>query len=269
MRLFTLATYVVYWNIVLDVSDIAVPFKCNNVTIGFVYNDFVSHLRNFKDTFDFHPDSSIHLKQSLDTNEKRTASLRKVFEQLRSKSDAPIALKGWRNELYSVYERFDLPLFQMERAATCVLGVRQFGVHINGYIRNTLSNNVEKVWIARRSLTKQTYPGFYDNMVAGGLTGGFNAITVAKKELEEEASITASISSGLKSAGAIRYCLILICRSIIKISFTFSYCFMDDRGIIPEILFVYDLELPMSFVPTNSDGEVEEFVLCSLDEVKF
>ena len=58
------------------------------------------------------------------------------------------------------------------------------------------------------------------------------------KEAEEEASIPAEIMSAAKPVGAI------------------SYTIVNDYGTSPEVEFVYDLELPLDFVPKNADGEV-------------
>ena len=44
-----------------------------------------------------------------------------------------------------------------------LLGIRQYGVHMNGYIYD--ADNELKMWIGRRSLTKPTYPGMLDNTV--------------------------------------------------------------------------------------------------------
>ncbi len=41
----------------------------------------------------------------------------------------------------------------------------------------------------------------------------------------------------------------------------------DERGITPECLSVFDLELPEDFVPVNSDGEAESFELYTMQEV--
>jgi hypothetical protein len=41
----------------------------------------------------------------------------------------------------------------------------------------------------------------------------------------------------------------------------FSFFFESERGLFPNTEFVYDLELPLDFVPNNSDGEVESFEL--------
>ena len=46
-----------------------------------------------------------------------------------------------------------------------------------------------------------------------------------------------------------------------------SYFFEDERGLFPEVQFVYDLKLPQHFEPINSDGEVGEFYCWSIDKV--
>lgn len=74
-------------------------------------------------------------------------------------------LNGWRNEHYSVQAKFgQKALFSMERAAVSLFGIKGYGCHINGYVRD--ENGVYKMWIARRSKTKQTYPGKLDNFVS-------------------------------------------------------------------------------------------------------
>jgi hypothetical protein len=35
-----------------------------------------------------------------------------------------------------------------------------------------------------------------------------------------------------------------------------SFFFESERGLFPNTEFVYDLELPLDFVPNNADGEV-------------
>lgn len=74
---------------------------------------------------------------------------------------------GWRDELYPVYgddSRADNIAFVMERAATPLFGIPTFGVHVNGFSRDA-STGEKKMWVARRALTKQTWPGVLDNCV--------------------------------------------------------------------------------------------------------
>lgn len=72
-------------------------------------------------------------------------------------------LKGWRSEFYSVKPRFSSEsLMKIERAAASIFGIISYGCHVNGYIK---TNGEYKLWIAKRSLTKPTYPGHLDNLV--------------------------------------------------------------------------------------------------------
>jgi len=53
-----------------------------------------------------------------------------------------------------------------------------------------------------------------------------------------------------------------------RFKFFFSRFFYEsERGIHPQTEFVFDLELPVDFVPTNNDGEVEEFELVPVAQV--
>ena len=45
-----------------------------------------------------------------------------------------------------------------------LFGVKRYGVHINGYCRD--ESGEVRMWLSRRSPTKQTYPGLLDNLVS-------------------------------------------------------------------------------------------------------
>lgn len=85
-----------------------------------------------------------------------------VLAQLREEG----VLSGWRNELYPVPTSFHAePLALVERAAAVHLGIKAYGVHVNGYVET--ERGVE-LWVATRSQTKPTWPGRLDHIVAGG-----------------------------------------------------------------------------------------------------
>lgn len=46
-----------------------------------------------------------------------------------------------------------------------------------------------------------------------------------------------------------------------------SYFHENELGLFPETQFVFDLELPRSFEPTNTDDEVSDFYLLPIKEV--
>jgi isopentenyldiphosphate isomerase len=109
----------------------------------------------------------------------------------------------------------------------------------------------DRVWIARRSRDKQTYPGKLDLIAAGGLAHGELPSDNVLKECQEEASITYELAARARSAGLI------------------TYTSVDESGwgLKRDTLFSYDLRLPESFVPAPSDGEVESFELMTLPDV--
>ncbi|XP_078064309.1 thiamine pyrophosphokinase 2 isoform X2 [Mustelus asterias] len=92
--------------------------------------------------------------------------------------------------------------------------------------------------------------GKWRNEVAGGLAAGLGVKETLIKECEEEACIPEAIASTAKPTG------------------TISYTYEDEWGVFPEGQFIYDLELTADFVPQVGDGEVLEFYLWPLEQVK-
>ena len=45
----------------------------------------------------------------------------------------------------------------------CLFGICKYGVDINGYVKHPDKGLC--IWLQRRALTKQTWPGKWDNMV--------------------------------------------------------------------------------------------------------
>jgi len=186
------------------------------------------------------------------TVEQRTRSVASVMERFRDEG----YITGWRDELYPVAESFDSPpTFLIERAAASLLGVLEYGVHINGLCE--VNENETRMWMARRSKTKSKFPGFLDHIVAGGQPAGLSLMDNVVKECAEEAGIPPEITRrGIRPAGAISY-------------ETYEGA-LKNRGegaMSRVVLFCFDLTLPGDFVPTAVDGEVESFFTWSLEEI--
>eukprot|EP00834_Sanchytrium_tribonematis_P004391 NODE_213_length_12556_cov_0.937063.p6 type:complete len:289 gc:universal NODE_213_length_12556_cov_0.937063:12183-11317(-) len=160
--------------------------------------------------------------------------------------EAFLCLKGWRNELYPIYSRQKF-LGTIERSGSGLFGLRTYGVHINGYM---VEDGCIKMWVAKRSKNKQTWPGFMDQVAAGGIPSGQKIKDAVLRECEEEASIPQSLAERATSVGLI------------------SYFLLGDLGYCPETQYCYDLELPISFNPRPNDGEVEEFMLLPIEKVQ-
>ncbi|XP_028848465.1 thiamine pyrophosphokinase 2 [Denticeps clupeoides] len=224
------------------------PFKVEGEQVGWLSPKVASStLSRFPAVFRPHG-GAVSLAPSLDSYQKRSEAVDGVLQELRE-DETYACLKGWRHEKYEVMARYcDTPVMCMERAATSLFGIKRYGVHINGYTRN--GNGGLSMWLARRSTTKQTYPGRLDNMAAGGLAAGCSVRQTLLKECEEEACIPASIAERARPVG------------------TVSYTYEDDDGVFPESQFVFDLELPSDFKPQVGDGEVQAFYHYPIEKVK-
>lgn len=199
---------------------------------------------------------SVKLDPSLQTLDERNRVFADVACDLKQLPQfRETLLKGWRNELYVVYNPTHTPYIHIERAFSVLLGVVTYGVHINGYIlaRNT-SDGKLKMWVPRRAATKPTFPGKLDNTVAGGLGLPHGIWETVIKECGEEAGLEESFV--INRAKAVGACL-------------YNYL-SEDGNIQPELQYVFDLEFAdeTSVIPNPVDGEVEKFTLMDFDEIK-
>lgn len=218
------------------------PFVVDDVRVGHVRKSVAEKLTTFPNIFVVRSDS-VAMVSGLKTPAERTAAMAFVVEALVSDG----IVRGIRNERYPVAATYGgAPMLEIERAAVPLFGVRAYGIHVNGYVRG---RNSTLMWVARRAANKPTYPGQLDQLVAGGQPVGISLSDNLVKECFEEASIPESLARQAVAVGSI------------------SYCFESDRGLRPNVLFCYDLELPMDFEPHNTDREVERFHLWPIDRV--
>jgi 8-oxo-dGTP pyrophosphatase MutT (NUDIX family) len=218
------------------------PWSINGRTIGWLRPDVAEALQRFPSVF-LVDDESITLQAHLDSFDYRSAAIGEVARALLEMG----IVQGWRNEAFAVAAQYgETPLFRLERAAVPVFGVRAYGVHLNGFVR--MPDGI-KLWVGWRADNRPVEPGKLDNMVAGGLPYGLDPMSNLIKEAAEEAGITAEIARQARPAGAI------------------SYRMLHEGLLRRDTLFIYDLEVPPAFQPTNTDGEIAAFRLMSLDEV--
>ena len=111
-----------------------------------------------------------------------------------------------------------------------------------------------KFWVPRRSRTKMSYPGMLDNTVGGSLKSGEKPIDCIVREAAEEGAIPESYTrENVRACGTLSY----------QMDRT------DDGrpGCQHQVQYLYEMELQEGIVPKPFDGEAEEFMLMSLDEV--
>ncbi|MBI4185353.1 MAG: DUF4743 domain-containing protein [Proteobacteria bacterium] len=180
---------------------------------------------------------AVRLAARLGDPAARTEAVEAALRALAAAGTIP----GWRDERYPVVARFgEAPAFAVERAAVPFLGVRAFGVHLNGFVRKADGLHL---WVGRRGADRAVAPGKLDNLVAGGQPAGLGLAENLAKECAEEAGIEAALAARARPAGLV------------------SYLMEVPAGLKPDLLFVYDLELPAGFAPRNVDGEIAGFEL--------
>ncbi len=133
--------------------------------IGSIEHNLAARLTAFPEVFTVR-DDCVRLDDRLATPEARTAALADVIAQLRK--DGPFPKP--RGEIYRVVDQWgETPLLLIDRSAVSAFGLRAFGVHLNGFVRQ---GGTIKLWIAQRAADREVEPDKLDNMVAGGQPAG-------------------------------------------------------------------------------------------------
>ena len=223
-----------------------IPFFVDDKRIGSIRRDRIALLAEFPDVFAVEPERIV-LNPALTSPKARSEA---VMGAVRALTERRL-IRRLRGESYSVVVLEDRslstkPFFEIDRAAVPFFGIRAFGVHVNGYVRD---GSGLSLWVAKRSATAKVHPAKLDNMVAGGQPASLSIFDNMKKEAEEEASIGDSLANTAIEAGHI------------------SYCIETGEGLGPATMFIYDLELPADFVPENADGEIDYFELLPMRDV--
>jgi len=218
------------------------PFLVAGQRVGWVRDDFIGKLRPFGDVFEF-DGGAVKLAARYTTPADRTAAVAGVVRALVEQR----TFAKLRREAYAVVTAWgERPLMEIDRCAVSAFGIRAYGVHVNGYTRR---GGKTLLWIGKRAADKAVEPGKLDNMVAGGQPAGLTLFDNLIKEASEEAALPRELASRARLAGAI------------------SYCMEGERGLKPDTMFVYDLEVPSDFEPTPNDDEIEDFRLMEFEEI--
>lgn len=218
------------------------PFHVDGDCVGRVRPGFAEQLRQWPSAFQLEA-GGLRLHPGLIGFERRTETLQEILGQL--------VEQGVVSHLHG--EQFPVTAsgrehakFLVDRACAAYFGIRAFGQHLNGIVRR---DGQWHMWIGRRSATRRVFPGHLDHLVAGGLPWGISLAHNLIKECHEEASIPKALAARAVPVGLV------------------TYCRDSDRGLKPDVLYCYDLELPEDFEPACRDGEVEEFYLWPMDQV--
>ena len=228
--------------------DAFTPFVVDGRRLGAVRNDRIGPLLSATAAIVRSGDGSLTFADGLTAGGPETVTVRNdAMAAAAARLSTAGTIGALRRELYPAARRFgEMPAFVIDRAAVPFLGLRAWGVHLNGY---TWRHGALHMWVGRRAKDKPTYPGRLDNMVAGGQPAGLGLLENLVKECAEEADIPAALARQARPAGAI------------------TYVQQAPEGLKPDVQFCFDLELSPDFVPRNTDGEIESFVLWPIERV--
>ncbi|MDD3183089.1 MAG: DUF4743 domain-containing protein [Alphaproteobacteria bacterium] len=217
-----------------------VPFYTAGKPVGWVRKDLEAVWQRL-DGFVWGA-SGLTLHPQPDTIETRSEALVRAAKALSDRHR--LALHG---EIYPVIQNWgDDSLARIDRAAIPWLGIKGCGVHLNGYVRRP---DGLSFWVGERSSSCRVDPGKLDLMVGGGLPLGLSIQENLNKEAWEEAGMPVQVACRARRVSTLSYKVEMMC------------------GLRNDTLFIHDLELPESFVPHNTDGEVGAFHLLPAQEV--
>lgn len=218
------------------------PFYVAEEQVGWINETFIEHLLRWDSVF-LLDKNTVFLNPDLKTAKQRTNACESIMRTLHEER----IIESWVGELYAVTNAYgEEPRFLIERAAVSYFGLRGYGVHVNGLVEKS---DGTYVWVARRTRDKPFFPGKLDQIVAGGQPAGIGRMQNVIKEAAEEADIPEPMASRAELVSEMHY------RG------------QTHRGAHVDTLFNYDLWLPEDFVPRNTDGEVEDFTLMTLEEM--
>ncbi len=217
------------------------PFVVAGERLGRVRRSFARALAGLGEDFALLQDA-LHWRSAPAGFEPRT----EAFATLSADLDRRGLLSHLHGERYPVLTDAGEPRFLIDRAVAPYFGIRAFGQHVNGFLRG---DDGLSLWIARRSQNRRVAPGKLDHMAAGGLPWGIALEDNLRKECWEEAGLPAAIADRAQPVGIV------------------SYCRSSDRGLKPDTIYCYDLELPEQVTPRCNDDEVESFQLLPAADV--
>jgi isopentenyldiphosphate isomerase len=185
--------------------------------------------------------AAAYFGENLSQGEPLDACLADIALALKAASCTP----GWRNELLDVWSapthQGEVPptrVGAIERGVMRPLGLTTQAVHLSGWSKD------DRLWVARRSLTKATDPGMWDTLV-GGLVGNLEDPNLALvRESDEEAGLDApdiETRTPLRTIAHMRRQL--------------------PEGFQTEAVLTCECVLPDHVIPNNRDGEVMDIQL--------
>ena len=165
-----------------------------------------------------------------------------------------LILDGQHSELFPILGA-NYPV-RLERFAFSLFGLVTRGAFLTAYTRSASGDL--RVWVSRRSPHIFMFPGMLDSTVAGGVRLAESPFECIVHEADEEASLPEElIRKGVQSCGMLSY-----------IGMSDQRCKGEQGLMMPDLIYVFDIELNEGVVPKPRDDEVQDFDLWEVERVK-
>ncbi|EKV28619.1 NTP pyrophosphohydrolase [Caenispirillum salinarum AK4] len=219
------------------------PFLVDGAPVGWVRHGTAAKLTRFPAIFRLE-NGAVCIHPDRTDPEDRSAAVGRALAELADGGE----MEPLREELYPVKTSWHGPeLFRLDRSAAPLFGLRAWGVHATGYVRD--ADGGYRMWIGRRAPDKRVSPDKLDSTIGGGQPAGLAFRDNLYKEAEEENAMPRPLAQKARSVGAV------------------TYCMENEAGLKPDTLVLFDIELPEDFTPRSTDGEHTGFELMPVDEV--
>lgn len=168
-----------------------------------------------------------------------TAALNRLAQALRAAGRSG----AWRNEQLLVRAVDGHAVGTVERGAVRPLGIATQAVHLVGLAPDG------GCWVQQRSAHKDSYPGRWDTLMGGMVSSGDTLEQALARETWEEAGLRMAELQALHRGGVLRF------------RQPASDGDSDGRGLsyMHEDIHWWRCTLPQGLVPSNQDGEVQQF----------
>jgi isopentenyldiphosphate isomerase len=217
---------------------------------GFMQPSIVSQMPWSSEFVVNHTSRTVQVLDSSDGKDTAKACITAFQTIIDAAIDASIfpLLHGQHSEMYPIIGANQF--VYLERYTTPLFGIAGRGAHMTAYVR---SPSGLKIWVPRRSAHLFTYPGMLDTSVAGGVKADHSPFDCIAAEGHEEASLPADfVQQNAQAVGIVTYVSKSRRSGLIK----------------PNVLYMFDIELPETMVLKPNDDEVSDFYLWSVEEVR-
>lgn len=233
------------------------PLRVAGQVVGSVAEGFLSKIslqrlldKRYKLSIGEHggaPVWSLHLppEAASDANVNTTTdALNTLAEALR---DANLC-GPWRNEQLAVTNLSGEVVGTVERGAVRVLGITTCAVHLVGLAPDG------RMWVQKRSLNKPNDPGLWDTLMGGMISAADSLPQALARETWEEAGLHVHTLADVAHGG--------------HVLFSRPSSEGGGAGYMVERIDWFRAVVPEGMAPDNQDGEVDEFALLPLEEVR-